>query len=195
MRRFANLRSMSAHMSLLSPRRKPTFMVACACLLLFSVPFVRINMAENASNSDPNAPFSPSEMINHHVLDAHSWHFWDGPYGTLHLPIILYSTARGFELFSSKHLDATHKNTHYKGYYYEHGHIVSVEERSFYDLSITKNVAALFIEAILLLSLFLFVGVRYQKRPLAVPRGLQSLLEPVVLFVRDDIVKKCIGVR
>jgi F-type H+-transporting ATPase subunit a len=53
------------------------------------------------------------------------------------------------------------------------------------DLSITKNVMALFISCILICIIFISVARAYRKREGHAPRGLQSLLEPVILFVKD----------
>lgn len=161
-------------------------------LFLFLMPALRVHEA-TVSSSDTEA-FNPMNMINHHILDAHSWHFWEGAYGTLHLPVILYSEDRGVELFSSHLLETPALEA--RGYRYEHEHIVATDAgRSVYDFSITKNVAFLFLEAALLLFLLLSVAYRYRQSPRSVPRGLQSAIEPVVVFVRDDIVKPCIGPR
>ena len=147
--------------------------------------------------SSPGAPtkeFKPIELINHHILDAHSWDFWEGKYGTLYLPVILYSQDRGLEMFSSRHLVHLNEESNYKGYHYAHGHIQSADtSRYVWDFSITKNVAFLFLEASILLLLILSAARGYRLRPRAAPRGIQSALEPVILFVRDDIVKPCIG--
>jgi F-type H+-transporting ATPase subunit a len=45
----------------------------------------------------------------------------------------------------------------------------------------------------LLLVIFISVARAYAKRPGQAPKGLQSLLEPVILFVRDNIAKSAIG--
>lgn len=175
---------------------RPTFMATCVWVFLFALPFLRTTERLSTAKSDPDVPFNPMEMINHHILDAHSWHFWDGDYGTLYLPVILYSGDRGIEIFSSKHLEALGPTDNYRGYRYTHGHILPMEaDRRVYDLSITKNVVFLFLVAGLLLGGLLSVGRRYSQKPLGVPRGLQSALEPVLLFVRDDIVRPCIGPR
>src|SRR5690606_2617410 len=61
------------------------------------------------------------------------------------------------------------------------------------DLSITKNVASKFISVIVLLLVFGSVAKAYKKRRGKAPKGLQSLLEPIVLFVRDEIARPNIG--
>jgi len=47
--------------------------------------------------------------------------------------------------------------------------------------------------AIVMLAIFLTMGSRYSRDPLKAPKGIQSLFEPLVLFVIDDIVKPAIG--
>ena len=46
-------------------------------------------------------PFNAKEVILHHVLDDHIWHLWDGHYGTIYLPVIVYSSEKGLDVFSS----------------------------------------------------------------------------------------------
>lgn len=60
------------------------------------------------------------------------------------------------------------------------------------DFSITKNVLFLFLASVLLLAIFISIAGRYKRNPNAVPRGLQSALEPIVVFIRDDIAKNYI---
>ena len=82
----------------------------------------------------------------------------------------------------------------YNGYYLDdHGHIVSADkDRSFTDLSITKNVAALLLSSLLLLGIFFTIAGRYKNIDRA-PSGIQGFFEPIILFVRDDIAKPNIG--
>ena len=181
-------------MSSLQLFRAPSlgFMGGLVWVFLFAMPLMRPH--EATLSSDPSEPFNPMEMINHHILDSHSWQFWDGAYGTFYLPVILYSTDRGLELFSSKHLEDPSLLT--MGYRYAHGHLVPVDaNRQVYDFSITKNVAFLWLEALLLLSILLVVAHRYRQNPRRAPRGLQSAIEPIVVFVRDEIVRPCVGPR
>ncbi len=161
-----------------------------ACLALTLVP----NKLSAESGGGESEDFDPAAMINHHILDAHEWHFFDGHYGTLFLPVILYSSDRGLEVFSSSNFYDDHHNVvDYNGYKYEHGHIIPEEGRSIVDFSITKNVAFLFINAGLLLFIFLAVAKGYKKNEGGAPRGIQSFFEPIIIFVRDEIVKPNIG--
>jgi F-type H+-transporting ATPase subunit a len=137
--------------------------------------------------------FDIGEMIMHHIADSHEWEFAHGV--ILPLPVILYSADHGLEVFSSSNF---HNEQHeYNGYHLEHGdseHIVPLDEsRTIYDFSITKNVASMIVSAVLLLVIFLSVASAYRKRKGKAPRGFQSAMELLVLFIRDEVVKPNIG--
>jgi F-type H+-transporting ATPase subunit a len=137
--------------------------------------------------------FNASEVILHHVLDDHVWHFWDGHHGTLYLPVIVYSSERGLASFSSHNFyDEHHNVVAFNGYTLEHNHIYLNGQRVF-DLSITKNVAMLFINAALLIFVFVAVAKGYKKNAGKAPKGIQSFFEPIIIFIRDEIVKPNIG--
>jgi F-type H+-transporting ATPase subunit a len=64
-----------------------------------------------------------------------------------------------------------------------------------YDFSITKNVASLFVSLIILVWMMMSVARAYKRRQGQAPKGIQSLLEPIIIFVRDDVAKASIGPR
>ena len=146
--------------------------------------------AEEAEKADINI----SELIMHHVLDDHIWHLWDHG-GTIYLPIIVYSSEKGLDMFSSRHFyDEHHNVVEYDGYKLDHGHItLGATGKSVLDLSITKNVAMLLINATLLVLVFWSVAKGYKKNSGKAPKGVQSFIEPIIVFVRDEIVKPNIG--
>jgi F-type H+-transporting ATPase subunit a len=74
----------------------------------------------------------------------------------------------------------------------DHGHEIEGADLPL-DLSLTKTSAALLISLLLMLWIFISVANRYKKNPGRAPKGLQSLLEPLILFVRDDIALPSIG--
>jgi F-type H+-transporting ATPase subunit a len=145
---------------------------------------------ETAKKSELNI----SEIILHHVVDDHIWHLWDHG-GTIYLPVIVYSSERGLDVFSSSHFyDEHHKPVEYNGYKLEHNHIVLTSTgKTVLDLSITKNVAMLLINATLLVLVFWSVAKGYKRNSAKAPKGIQSFIEPVIVFVRDEIVKPNIG--
>jgi F-type H+-transporting ATPase subunit a len=139
-------------------------------------------------------PFNAGDMIMHHILDSHVWHFWDGHYGTVFLPIIVYSEERGLDVFSSSNFYDDHHNIiAYDGYKLDHEHITLASGTTVYDFSITKNVAALFMNAIVLLVVFLSVAKGFKKNEGKGPSGIQSFFEPIIIYLRDEVIKPNIG--
>ncbi|HLU89652.1 MAG TPA: F0F1 ATP synthase subunit A [Cyclobacteriaceae bacterium] len=152
--------------------------------------------AETGEGEDETA------FIMHHVKDSHVWHFatFGSTHVTLPLPVIIYSPDRGFEFYSSS--DFVDPETHefgveHEGYYIDdHDKLKAVDEsRSFVDLSITKNVAMMFIVLAVLLFLLLSTSAFYRKNPKSAPKGIASFIEPIVVFVRDEIALPNIGPR
>ena len=77
-------------------------------------------------------------------------------------------------------------------YKIDHHHIVEEKGKKITNLSVTKNVASMLLASILLLLLLLKTSRKYKNRKEA-PQGIQGFLEPLILFVRDDIIKSNIG--
>ncbi|MDT8400605.1 MAG: F0F1 ATP synthase subunit A [Bacteroidales bacterium] len=153
----------------------------------------------NGEQENEEEEFNPSEFVFDHIGDSHDWHILTTPKGhhvSIYLPVIVYSRKSGLNVFSSRHLAHGH---HYRGFIIMpegelEGEIAELdsegnidEENLPLDFSITKNVAAMMIVAILLLWLFLALAKSYRKTGISEPKGIQGFLEPVVLFVRDDI--------
>ncbi len=137
-----------------------------------------------------------TDFILHHVVDDHVWHFFDGDYGTFYLPIILYSEDRGVEVFSSHHFyNKDHEKVAHNGYIIdEEGHIEATEAgRHAMDFSITKNTAMLILTMVVLSFLVLRAASHYKKNPNTAPKGVASFLEPIIIYVRDEIAKPNIG--
>ena len=146
--------------------------------------------------------FEPTKVIMEHIADSHMWHLWG--HTSFPLPVILYSQAAGLELFSSAHFH--HGEEDYKGAVNTYrlvddkvkvvgadNQVDAVASASVYDFSITKNVAAMFIAVAVILIIFISVASAYKTRAGKSPKGLQSLVEPLIVFVRDDIAKPNIG--
>lgn len=158
-------------------------------LLLSAFPAKASEEGHEKEEFDPN-------IILEHVIDDHVWHFTNSI--VLPLPVIVYTESKGLEVFSSSNFYEHHelKEEGYNGYKLEHGHISMVgSEESVLDLSITKNVAMLFINVTVILVVLLQVAAAYRRRAGQAPKGLQSFIEPVILFVRDEVVKPNIGPR
>ncbi len=61
------------------------------------------------------------------------------------------------------------------------------------DFSITKSVFGMMVAALILLVLMLSLARTYRKSGIAAPKGFHGVLEPIILFIRDDIAIPNIG--
>ncbi len=64
---------------------------------------------------------------------------------------------------------------------------------SFYDFSITKNVATMLLAALLLILVFTAVSRGYKENDGKAPRGIQGFFEPIFMFIRDEVTRPMIG--
>jgi len=164
--------------------------------------------------------FNAGDMIMHHIADAHEIHII-GDFA-IYLPVILY-TDNGLDIFSSSHFYHNEKHGHYTNqngeqeeyHYYAYGDYVMFHEHIYlanangkptidpatgeatneavFDLSITKSVMGIFLTVAILLLLFVSVARSYKKRKGQAPKGLQSFMEPLILFIRDEVAVPSIG--
>lgn len=153
--------------------------------------------------------FNTGRFIIEHVMDSYDWHVVS--LGTTHisipLPIILYSKnpdlhgGKNFHVFMSNKFNHAHND--YRGFRISHSHendgkIVELDQHGNeigkpLDFSITKVVAGIFFSALLLVVMLTHVVRKLNKNKGKAPKGIQNLLEPVVLFIRDQIAKPAIG--
>lgn len=151
--------------------------------------------AESAHVEDVNKPIDITAIALEHVADSHSWHLWGEGHDAiaLPLPIIIYSSAKGLQVFSSARFE--HGHATYNGYKLEEEKIISEDaSEAIYDISITKNVTQMLLSAIILFLLFTSIARAYKTHGVtSAPKGKQSFFEPLVTFVRDDIAKGNIG--
>jgi F-type H+-transporting ATPase subunit a len=147
--------------------------------------------------------FDAGSMIMEHVVDNHEWHIAEvgGIHLTVPLPVILLYEGRLHVFWSSSFHNPSHA---YKGFALQtegphKGSIVrdgadpAGNGPKVYDLSITKTFFAIFFSGALMLVLFIYIARMYRKKPGQAPSGVQSLMEPLILFIRDDIAKSSIG--
>lgn len=64
---------------------------------------------------------------------------------------------------------------------------------SFYDFSPTKNVVAMILVSLFLFWMFTKAAKSYKNNPDRAPKGIQAVLEPIFLFIRDDVAIPFIG--
>ena len=166
-------------------------------LLAFVQIFFFVNQTI-ASEKQASEKFDAGKLIVGHIADAHEWHLWGET--KIFLPVIIYSQERGFSVFSSSHFEE--ENGMYDGYKLNGHDIVAVNDdgsineeatKKIWDLSITKNVLSMFVGVFILLLIMISIARRYSRNPNVPPKGLQSWLEPIIIFVVDDVIKPGIG--
>ena len=157
-------------------------------LLLIFVSTINI-FAENPTSKEEG--FNPTPHILHHIADSYEWHLWGDI--SIPLPVILY-TEGNLDVFMSSEFhhgkskvirgDRTYKIDHYK--------IVEENDKKIINVSVTKNVASMILSVLILFFILRKVSAGYKNKKQA-PKGIQAFLEPLILFVRDDIIKSSIG--
>lgn len=140
--------------------------------------------------------YDPVPTIMHHIADGHEWHLWgEGEKSfSIPLPVILYTDGH-LDVFMSSQFHHGHSTVTKGNRVYaidDHGHIHEESGLTFIDISITKNVVSMLLSVFLLLLIFISVAKSYGKNKKA-PKGLQAFLEPLILFVKKDIIQDNIG--
>ncbi|MDR2562347.1 MAG: F0F1 ATP synthase subunit A [Prevotellaceae bacterium] len=175
-----------------------TKLISVFLLFATSIPCAK---AQDAAKHD-SAGFDMKSFIFGHISNDYEFHITDiGEHKiSLPLPVILKSEDRGWFVFLSSKFH--HKTESYKGFAVEtegkyKGKIMEIMPDGTkirpIDLSISKNVFALLFTVFILSAVMIHVKRRYKRDPLKAPRGIQALLEPVILFVTNDIAKPTIG--
>jgi F-type H+-transporting ATPase subunit a len=164
--------------------------------LIISIFFGLNSFAGNPSpdlNSDDNVREKYKKFKDHHLLDNHMFVLTDDI--AFPLPVILYTDGE-FDIFMSSELYDNHHPIPFEinGRIYEvdsHEHIKEKTGLEIIDFSITKNVV--FILVCFVLMIFIFVKMAKSYKNNSIPKGIGRLLEPIVLYIRDDIARPNIG--
>jgi len=182
------------------------FLILVFALLAASMQDVSAVISEDEVKSEKTEKeFDAAPFIMEHVADSHEWHILtkkDGTDVAVYLPVIIYDRESGFHLFSSRKIAHGHS---YKNFTVAHegkyaGKIVKVDEHGQHDgskppldFSITKAIFGMIVASVILLWLMLALARSYRKTGISAPKGLQGVLEPVILFIRDDVAIPNIG--
>lgn len=158
-------------------------------------------------------PLSKKDKVNayieHHLQDSHDFNFFSDEEKGMHygfsLPVILFDN--GLQVFSSSKLHHGETVAENNGNYYKlyHGKIYKTNasgELTFdehhhpindkpLDFSITKNVVSMLFTSALLLFMFIGLAKSYKKGP--IPTGFGRILEPLIIFIREEIAIPNIG--
>lgn len=199
------------------------FSVSCLLFSFSGFSQDHLPESTETTHKEEKKDFDANEVIFGHVLDAHEFHFfsYEGGDGieqevSIPLPVMLYSPQKGFSAFMFSKFKHGHEN--YNGYAvisnskieelkldedkYHDGQIVAVNNNGqiddsikVYDFSLTRNVVQMLIALALLVWIMLSVAKRYKTGQgiTSAPKGSQSLLEPVILFVTNEIAKPNLG--
>ncbi|RXG32935.1 F0F1 ATP synthase subunit A [Leeuwenhoekiella marinoflava] len=195
------------------------FLAVISFLLCGSLVNAQEHSVAEANNEGPvNTQQEITDYTNHHLKDSHDFHLfsYQGSDGERHsvgfsLPIILWASNGPVAFMSSEfHHDIDGEvvvekggsrfvNLHDKIYELEEGadSIVMGEDQhpenahKPFDLSITKSVFGILLVGLLLLFWFGSLGKQYKKKK--IPTGFGRALEPLVIYVRDEIARPNIG--
>ncbi len=139
-----------------------------------------------------------TEIVAHHISDAHSWNIfaYENSEGEevsidIPLPVISYYNGEFLVCMSSAFADGQEVVKGDNAYYLKRVEgkeklfvrNAAGEEETTLDLSITRNVVSMYMSVIIIL--LIFVGAARQYKKSEVPRGGTSLVEMLVLFVKD----------
>ncbi|UZT98564.1 F0F1 ATP synthase subunit A [Chryseobacterium fluminis] len=167
--------------------------------------------AEKVEHKEAGESFNATKMIMEHIGDSNEWHLWttkddsgEEHHVSVPLPVIIKDNA-GWHTFLSSSIAHGHEHV---GYTLEEGQVVSTKgtekatlfsiisgkqkaDQVFFDLSITKNAASMLLSVIFMAVIFIGMARNYKKSQL--PKGAGKLLEPVIVFIRDEVAIPNIG--
>lgn len=153
------------------------------------------------------------EYIQHHLQDTYDFGFFSTTAEDGHvthwgfpLPVILWDG--GLKVFSSSKFHHGETVAEVDGNYYkvDHGKIYKTDAAGTInydeehhatnekplDFSITKNVVMIFVVFLIMFFMFKRMASSYKKNN-GMPTGMGRFLEPIVIYVRDDIARPNIG--
>ena len=169
--------------------------------------------AAEAGHGDSHEPVDKKSKIkafvDHHLQDSHDFIFFSdeeaGKHYGFSLPVILIDN--GLKFFSASEFEHGEKIVEKDGAHYalyhdkvyktdaegtlnfdEHHHPTNEMPL---DFSITKNVMAMLITALIIFLLFTALAKSYKRGP--IPTGMGRLLEPLIIFIRDEVAVPNIG--
>lgn len=177
-----------------------------SCLLLHFL----FSSFENPTSNLNEIITKNQEYIKHHIQDSHDLIFFSDEKNNYHygisLPVLFWDN--GLIYFSSSEFahgeSVVEKNKNF--YKLFHGKIYKTDEtgdlkldkfhhphvpKILLDFSITKTVLALFIASILMCIFFITLARSYKIKD--TPIGFGRFLEPMIIYIRDEIAKPNIG--
>ena len=175
-----------------------------------------------AGGSEGSSDFSPGPFIIHHIQDVHEIHLFGDVHIPLPIIAYAPETGQFDVFMSSAFHHGAHQGASGLWYTMDHDHLAAFDHDpsghdhgheghghddhadhaghdhghggiDVVDLSITKSIFGMLLMMGLLLVLFGSAARGYGKRKGQAPKGLQNALEPMVLFIRDEVAVPSIG--
>jgi F-type H+-transporting ATPase subunit a len=200
-------------------RQSFKFLILLIALSLSASTFAQHHGQDHGKDGgEVNTDKEVSDYILHHIKDAHDFTLWsytndagERKHVGFPLPVILW-TSQGLVTFMSSefhHNDDGHAIVEKNGLKFAkiHGKIFELESgvsqvafddhhhatnaHKVLDFSITKSVFGILLVGILMILAFSSLARQYKKK--AIPTGFGRVLEPLVLYVRDEIARPNIG--
>ena len=164
--------------------------------------------APTADAQEEAEPLNVSGIVIGHILDSHEWHVTDinGHPVIINLPVIVF-TSEGLRVFSTSRFE---HEADADGFRHGPYNLALAEEGEYsgkiveftaegietpLDISITKTVACMFIDVILLL-LAILIPARWYRRHKpgdSAPKGFTGFMEMLIMYVEENIVKQGVG--
>lgn len=176
-------------------------------LLLTTLLSFQLHAEEAGETAAQSEGLSPKEIIFEHLGDGYGWEVPFDHHHRIPLPVIVHAT-NGWHCFSSAHLNHGAQYTNNGATFViapegsEHKDKVvqlitepdgTVKEYKPLDISITKNVLALFISILLVAGLMWWLAAYLRRNPYKAPRKGLGGVEALVTFIYDGVIKPTLG--
>lgn len=175
--------------------RKSLLLTAVLAVIALLLP---VSAFASDSSEEKSGKVDAQGIIFDHLGDGYGWEVPFNHHKRIPLPVIVFGSD-GLHVFSSSRIqdgkvytdgNATFrvagKDSKYKGKIVE---IKDGKETKPFDISITKNVLALFISALLVMWAVFTVARWHKNQGMKAPRKMTGAIEALILFVYDDVIK------
>lgn len=175
--------------------RKSLLLTAVLAVIALLLP---VSAFASDSSEEKSGKVDAQGIIFDHLGDGYGWEVPFNHHKRIPLPVIVFGSD-GLHVFSSSRIQdgkvytdgnvtfrVAGKDSKYKGKIVE---IKDGKETKPFDISITKNVLALFISALLVMWAVFTVARWHKNQGMKAPRKMTGAIEALILFVYDDVIK------
>ena len=171
---------------------------------LFITAIALMVFATGTAKAEKDTGIDVAEIVFGHIEDSYEWHITDIGGKPLRIPLpVIVKSSTGWHVFSSARLE---NGAEYEGLYIasEGANAKKIVERDAsgnevlpLDISITKNVLALFINSAILLIVMLSCARWYKRHEVSkgAPKGGVGMIEATVLYIYEDVIKASVGAQ